>query len=49
MNRKAFTLTEILIVIVIGIILVALIAPRALRAIAQADYLNDQSNVKTIN
>ena len=49
MNKKAFTLTEILIVIVIGIILVALIAPRALRAIAQANYLNDQSNIKTIN
>ncbi len=49
MNKKAFTLTEILIVIVIGIILVALIAPRALRAIAQANYLNDQSNEKTIN
>ena len=49
MNKKAFTLTEILIVIVIGITLVALIVPRALRAIAQSNYLADQQNMKTID
>ena len=49
MNKKGFTLTEILIVIVIGITLVALIVPRALRAIAQSNYLADQQNMKTID
>ncbi len=49
MNKKAFTLTEILIVIVIGITLVALIVPRALRAIAQSNYLADQQNMQTID
>ena len=48
MNKKGFTLTEILIVIVIGAILVALIVPRALRAIAHANFVADKSNVESL-
>lgn len=48
MNKKGFTLTEVLVVIVITAILVTLIVPRALRAIAQANFLADQSNVGSI-
>jgi len=48
MAKKGFTLTEVLIVIVIAAILVFLIVPRGLRAIAQANYLSDQSNIGSI-
>lgn len=48
MNKKGFTLTEILVVIVITAILVTLIVPRALRAIAQANFLADQSNAGSV-
>ena len=48
MGKKGFTLTKILIVVIIAAVLVALIVPRGLKAIAQANYVNDKSNMDTI-
>jgi prepilin-type N-terminal cleavage/methylation domain-containing protein len=48
MNRKGFTLTEILIVLVVAGILLALILPNTLKAIDQGNIRADESNVKTL-
>ena len=49
MNRKGFTLTEILVVLIIAGILMALILPNALQAITKADETAHEANVKNIN
>lgn len=48
MNKKGFTLTEILIVLVVAGILLALILPNTLLAIDRANRTADQANVKTL-
>jgi len=48
MNKKGFTLTEILIVLVVAGILLALILPNTLKAIDRGNRTADQSNVKTL-
>lgn len=46
-NKKGFTLTEILIVLVIAGILLALILPNSLRAIQRGNVVADDSNVQS--
>jgi general secretion pathway protein G len=49
MNRKGFTLTEILIVLVVAGILLALILPNALKAIERGQITQLKSDVNSIN
>lgn len=46
-NQKGFTLTEILIVLVIAGILLALILPNSLKAIQRSNDVSDESNVQS--
>ena len=48
MNKKGFTLTEILIVMVVAGILLALILPNTLKAIERANVTAHRSNVNTV-
>ena len=48
MKRKGFTLTEVLFVIVIAAVLIALIVPQGMRALANANFQADQSNIGSI-
>jgi len=48
MKNKGFTLTEILIVLVVAGILLALILPNTLKAIDRGNRTADASNVKTL-
>ncbi len=49
MNKKGFTLTEILIVLIVAGILMALILPNALRSIDKAEDVAHEANMKNIN
>lgn len=49
MNKKGFTLTEILVVLIIAGILMALILPNALKAITKADDTAHEANMNNIN
>jgi prepilin-type N-terminal cleavage/methylation domain-containing protein len=49
MNKKGFTLTEILVVLIIAGILMALILPNALKAITKADDTAHDANMNNIN
>jgi len=49
MSKKGFTLTEILIVLVIITILVLLALPRGLKAIQQSEEAANRSNIKTLD
>jgi len=49
MNKKGFTLTEILIVLVIAGILLALILPNSVKAIAKAKTAEGKANSKNCN
>ncbi|MCK5216087.1 MAG: prepilin-type N-terminal cleavage/methylation domain-containing protein [Candidatus Omnitrophica bacterium] len=48
MDKKGFTLVEILIVLVVAGILLALILPNTLKAIDRGNQTADQSNVNTL-
>ena len=48
MNKKGFTLTEILIVLVVAGILLALILPNMLKAIQKADVTAHRNNLHTV-
>lgn len=48
MNKKGFTLTEILIVLVVAGILLALILPNTLKAIERANVTAQESNLNTV-
>jgi prepilin-type N-terminal cleavage/methylation domain-containing protein len=48
MNKKGFTLTEILIVLVVAGILLALILPNSLKAIERSNLTAHLNNLKTI-
>ena len=47
MNKKAFTLTEILIVMVVAGILLAMILPNTLKAIERAEVTEHRNNLQT--
>lgn len=48
MNKKGFTLTEILIVLVVAGILLALILPNTLKAIERANITEHENNLNTL-
>lgn len=49
MKNRGFTLTEILVVLVVAGILLALILPNALKAIERANVTEHKNNLNTIN
>lgn len=49
MNKKGFTLVELLVVLVIIGIIIGLILPSTLRAIAEANAKESASNIRAIN
>lgn len=49
MNKKGFTLTEILVVLIVAGILMALILPNALQSVDKADDVAHEANMKNIN
>lgn len=49
MNKKGFTLTEILVVLIVAGILMALILPNALQSVDKADDVAHEANMKNID